>query len=196
MHPLHTLTTMTGREATASRTVVISTFEMGLRTAIVLLVGLVPGAMLTGLLLPFFGAYGLIGLPLVEIAVLFLFNSRSKSGMRQYRWRAMADKRQALDPRTFYLRETPISTSFEDYRSVLVATVPAAEPVRPDRREALVPVARPSRKAVGSDGYINSLPAPASADDETTSTTTGPSAKGGSRKKTKTPGKRAEELTW
>lgn len=114
MNNVYTLTPMTGREASAARTVVIGTVEINFRVWMILLWSSPIGLLLTLILWPFLAELALVAFPLVSATAVFLVHRRSTTGMRLRTYQSIWDKRKAqLD--TFYLCGEPIEVTSDDF---------------------------------------------------------------------------------
>lgn len=124
MHSLYTLTPLTGREASANRTVVIGTVEFNWRVWMIL-VWTAPVALLaTVTAWPLIGQYAIIMLPLVEGAALWLIHRRTSTGLRLRTYQAINDKRRS-NLNQFFLCGHKIDLSEDGFRVLMRNTTPA-----------------------------------------------------------------------
>ncbi|GAB2733284.1 hypothetical protein [Nocardioides pakistanensis] len=131
MHSLYTLTPLTGREASANRTVVIGTVEFNWRVWMIL-VWTAPVALLaTVTAWPLIGQYAIIMLPLVEGAALWLIHRRTSTGLRLRTYQAINDKRRS-NLNQFFLCGHKIDLSEDGFRVLMRNTAP----VQPSRGRA------------------------------------------------------------
>lgn len=122
MSSMYSLTRMTGREASAQRTVVIGTVELNWQVWIILLVAFLPAVLLTAVLWPFLGQLAIVTIPVIEGVAVFLIHRRSSKGLRLRTYRAMWDRKKAsLD--TFMLCGQKIETLPSDLRILSTNTV-------------------------------------------------------------------------
>lgn len=176
MHPLYVLTPMTGREAADTRTIVMNGFELNWRLFIVICAGgaaSVPFGILGFTLL---GQTGLVLMPLVIAASVWLFYRRQTSGLRLKTYRGLWDRYGNREEGVFMLCGSAIDTSLTQSRMLRHSTItaPGHGPVR--NPTALVPTSMlPPRRdgvtlGVSPDGYVTSLegpPKPVAAIDQT-----------------------------
>lgn len=131
MSSMYTLTAMTGREASASRTVVIGTVEFNWRVWMILVWTSPLAVIVTIILWAFIGQLALVGLPLVEGGALWLIHRRTRHGLRLRTYQAMWDKRKAT-LNQFFLCGQPIEINQSDYRKVMDNVAPyVAAPTPP-----------------------------------------------------------------
>lgn len=148
MPTMYTLTAMTGKEASANRTVVIGTIEFNWRVWMIL-VWAAPVALLATIVAwPFLGQVSLIMFPLVEGAAIFLIHRRSSQGLKLRTYQALWDKKRS-DLNSFILCAQKIKVSSTDYR-VLMQNAVAYVPPTPAPPDALVDalMARPAPEGV------------------------------------------------
>jgi hypothetical protein len=128
MSSMYTLTAMTGKEASASRTVVIGTIEFNYRVWMILVFTTPVALIITAILWVGFGQYAIFSVPVCYIAALFLIHRRQSSGLKLRTYQAIWDKRKAATDQ-FFLCGQPIKIGQSDYRNIKpnsVAYVPPA----------------------------------------------------------------------
>ncbi|MGL5825515.1 MAG: hypothetical protein ACRCYU_11985 [Nocardioides sp.] len=123
MLPLYSLTAMTGREASASRTVVIGTVELNYRVWIIILCSSPIGLLLAGLCWPLIGQIAILWIFVIPPVALYLVHARSRQGLKQPVYRTLIDKRKA-DLNTFYLCDEPLKVTVDDFYQIVGNTVP------------------------------------------------------------------------
>jgi hypothetical protein len=123
VHSLYTLTAMTGREASAKRTVVIGTFEFNRRVWLILAAAFPAAVLVMAILWMFVGQLALVTLPVVEVGAVWLFHMRSNSGLRLRTYQAIWDKRTASVDE-FVMCGQPIDVSQSDFRRLMQNTAP------------------------------------------------------------------------
>lgn len=120
---MFSLTELTGREASAHRTVVIGTVEMNWRVWMVLLWTLPLALMVTAVLFVFAGSAALLAIPLVEGGAIYLIHRRTRSGLKLRTYQAIWDrKRSTVD--AFFICGQPIDLSQDRFVSLIGSTVP------------------------------------------------------------------------
>lgn len=103
MHPLHSLTPLTGREAAEKRTVVIGTVELNARLAMILGVATPIGFLAAAISWPFLSQYAVFVFPITLFAAAFLFYRRTSDGMNLHTYQALLDKKRSSDVGKVYL---------------------------------------------------------------------------------------------
>ena len=155
---MFTLTAMTGREASAHRTVVIGTVEMNWRVWMILL-GAFPLAIISTLILmPFVGISSLLMIPLIEGGAVFAIHRRSRSGLKLRTYQSFYDKRRAV-LNQYMLGQQPIDLDLSRFETLYSASAPnpemlaALEGDERDRVLASMPsvAVRPAPRAVRED---------------------------------------------
>jgi hypothetical protein len=119
---LHTLTALTGRDANANRTFAKAGFEARRRTVVVLAIGLFPALIATAIVWAFIGQYAAVVLPVVEGAVFWLVESRTKGGLQQKQYTALLDKRRS-DSGRFYMCGQVVDPDLNELGTVVKASV-------------------------------------------------------------------------
>ena len=122
MNNLHTLTALTGRDANANRTFAKAGFEARRRTVVVLAIGLFPALIATAIVWAFVGQYAAVVLPVVEGAVFWLVESRTKGGLQQKQYTALLDKRRS-DSGRFYMCGQVVDPDLNELGTVVKASV-------------------------------------------------------------------------
>lgn len=103
MHPLHSLTPLTGREAAEKRTVVIGTVELNARLAMILGCATPIGFLAAAISWPFLSQYAVFVFPITLFAAAFLFYRRTSDGMNLHTYQALLDKKRSSDVGKVYL---------------------------------------------------------------------------------------------
>lgn len=133
MNNLYTLTPMTGREASAARTVVVGGFEMNWRVWMILL-WTSPVALLATLMLwPFAGQMALVMMPLISGSALYLIHRRTTTGLKLATYQAMWDKKKSVLDQ-FFLCGRKIDLDPTQLHTLTANTVPVPR-VRVERTE-------------------------------------------------------------
>lgn len=122
------LTPMT-RHADAERKIVIEGFEADKRRIFVAGAGAIPGMLLAGLLAGLLGALAIIPPIVTAVLAIWLFDSRSRKGLRLRHWDAFKDRRKST-PKFRYCGRVinPDDTGFYRIRSLSAPVVHAATP--------------------------------------------------------------------
>lgn len=97
MPVVYSLTRLTGRGRNDNRRIVVLTVETGRRTFIVLCLSAVASAPVTGLVAMFVGVYALVVPPIVIGLGLWLWDSRSRKGLKLRNYQAIIDRRRAVN---------------------------------------------------------------------------------------------------
>lgn len=147
---MFTLTAMTGREASAHRTVVIGTVEMNWRVWMILLFTFPLALIVTLVLLPFVGITSLLAIPVIEGLAVFAIHRRSRSGMKLRTYQTFLDKRRSV-LNQYFLGGQPIDLDLSNYQTIYSASV--SSPFTPSRE--LDPLNPP---VVGADGPVEAKP--------------------------------------
>jgi hypothetical protein len=103
VHPLHSLTPLTGREAAEKRTVVIGTVELNARLAMILGIATPIGFLAAAISWPFLSQYAVFVFPITLFAAAFLFYRRTSDGMNLHTYQALLDKKRSSDVGKVYL---------------------------------------------------------------------------------------------
>lgn len=103
MHPLHSLTPLTGREAAEKRTVVVGTVELNWRLFMVLASAAPVALLVAAITWPFLGQYAIFVFPIILAGASFLFYRRSNNGMGLHTYQALLDKKRSSDVGKVYL---------------------------------------------------------------------------------------------
>ena len=112
--PMFSLTELTGREASAQRTVVIGTVEMNWRVWMVLVWTFPLAVIVAALFYPFLQAGAILAIPLVEGGALYMIHRRTRSGLKLRTYQALLDrKRSAVN--TFFICGQPIDLSLDKF---------------------------------------------------------------------------------
>lgn len=112
--PMFSLTELTGREASAQRTVVIGTVEMNWRVWMVLVWTFPLAVIVAALFYPFLQAGAILAIPLVEGGALYMIHRRTRSGLKLRTYQALLDrKRSAVN--TFFICGQPIDLSIDKF---------------------------------------------------------------------------------
>lgn len=141
------LTPMTGKEAAESRTVIISGFEVGFKTFVICCLAAFPGLILAIIFYPFLGSGALLMFPLAIGGCLYLFQSRSREGLKLRTWQTMVDKKKA-SVNQFFMCGVVIDLDDDGEFTVAANTVPAA---------GTVLRARPDAPTYGTNVYADEL---------------------------------------
>lgn len=146
MSMMYSLTAMTGREASANRTVVIGTVEFNWRVWMILLFTAPVALVATVFAWAFVGQVAIAVFPLVEIAAVFLIHRRQSSGLRLRTYQAVLDQKRGLWDKaaavdTFLLCMKKIEVGESDYRYLMSNTAPYVPPA-PAPADALVDTLR------------------------------------------------------
>lgn len=123
INALYLLTPMTGRTSGAGRTTVIGTVEMKWRTFWIIVFSMAPAGILTAVFFPLLQSWSFLWIPIVIGAAFFLFDRRSKDGLRLRTYQAMFDKRRS-NVNTFFLCGQPIEVAGEEFGTIRQLTVP------------------------------------------------------------------------
>ncbi|GAB3176140.1 hypothetical protein GCM10027059_50540 [Myceligenerans halotolerans] len=132
MHNLYTLTSLTGRDADANRSVVVFGLEARQRPLVVALVAALPGLVAMLVLLPVLGEFAVLMLPLVVVAALVLVEMRVRTGLRHRTYQALLDRGRS-DAGKFFLCGRRIDPDQWELSLLRTACTPNLEPV-PARR--------------------------------------------------------------
>src|SRR3954451_22244497 len=117
------LTPLTGRRATADRTVVVMSYDVNYLLARVILLSLLPAVVAAAVFYPLLHSYAIFVALLVEIALTIIFYARSSSGLQLRVWRRLWNKSRAnLD--TVYLRNVPVDTGAPPVVMLTQASMP------------------------------------------------------------------------
>lgn len=114
---LYQLTKMTGREASASRTVVVGVVDVSWRVVVIGLAGLLTGIPLVALLWPLVGSFALVMLIGWITAGLWLFHGRSRRGLAVHNYVRLLNRRRAVLNR-FLLGPALVTVPRGDWRIV------------------------------------------------------------------------------
>ena len=130
MNNLHTLTDLTGRNAGVNRTVIVQGFEARRRTVAVVLLGAVPAVVVTLVLWTLIGQYAILALPTVVLAVYWLVEVRSRSGLQRRTYETLLDKKRS-DAGQFTMCGRVINPDLHELGTVVASSVPAIRTTRP-----------------------------------------------------------------
>lgn len=123
MSTMYTLTAMTGREAAATRTVIIGSIEFNWRVWMILLWTTPIAVLAAAVTWPLLGQIAVFMIPLVEGLALFMIHRRSPHGLRLRTYQALWDKKRA-SLNTFLLCGHRIDIGSTDYRLLQHNTAP------------------------------------------------------------------------
>ena len=115
--PLYELTTMTGPEASSTRTVVVGVAEFPWRVLVILIVALVTGLLPTLLVWLMVGVWAVAFLVAWMAAAVWLFHGRTSSGLRIRNYAALLNKRRAT-LNQFMLGPAVVQVPHDDWRMV------------------------------------------------------------------------------
>lgn len=103
------LTPLTGRRATADRTVVIMSYDINYLLARVVLLSLLPAMAVGAITYPLLHSYAIFVVLIVETALTVIFYARSSTGLQLQIWRRLWNKSRANLGKVF-LRNVPVDT--------------------------------------------------------------------------------------
>ena len=106
---LYDLTPLTGRKATADRTVVVMSYDMNYLLARVILLSLLPSMAVGAVLYPLLHTYAILVVLIAEAVLTVIFYTRSSTGLQLRIWRRLWNKSRANLGR-IYLRNVPVDT--------------------------------------------------------------------------------------
>lgn len=112
--PMFSLTELTGREASAQRTVVIGTVEMNWRVWMVLVWTFPLAVIVAAVFYPFLQAGAILAIPVVEGAALYMIHRRTRSGLKLRTYQALWDRKKAA-VNTFFICGQPIDLSLDKF---------------------------------------------------------------------------------
>lgn len=104
------LTPLTGRKATADRTVVIMTYDVNYLLARVVLLSLLPSMLLGMLAFPLLHSYAIVVVALAELGFAIVFYARSSTGLQLRIWRRLWNRSRANLGKVF-LRNVIVDTA-------------------------------------------------------------------------------------
>lgn len=117
------LTPLTGRRASAERTVVIATYDVSYVLARVLLLSLLPAMLIGAMTYPLLHSYALIVVILAEAVITFVFYARSSNGLQLRLWRRVWNRSRAQNGKIL-LRNREVSPDRPPLVMVTQAAVP------------------------------------------------------------------------
>ncbi|GAA3634600.1 hypothetical protein [Microlunatus ginsengisoli] len=120
---LYDLTPLTGRKASADRTVVIMTWDVNYLLARVLLLSLLPAVLLGAIAYPLLHSYAVFVVLATEALFTVVFYARSSTGLQLRVWRRLWNKSRANLGRV-YLRNVPVGTGAPAIVMLTQASVP------------------------------------------------------------------------
>ena len=126
MNNLHTLTSLTGRNAGENRTIVVQGFEARRRTVIVALIGVVPALLVTILAWTIFGQRWVVAFPIVELAVFWLVERRARDGLQRRNFETLMDRKRS-DAGRFYMCGRVIDPDLHELGTVVASSVPVLD---------------------------------------------------------------------
>lgn len=127
MNNLHTLTSLTGRNAGENRTIIVKGFEARRRTVIVVLIGLIPALLVTLVLWTVFDQKALVAFPVVEMAVFWLIERRARDGLQRRNFETLVDKKRS-DAGRFYMCGRVIDPDMNELGTMVASSVPVSSP--------------------------------------------------------------------
>lgn len=127
---MYSLTAMTGKEASASRTVVIGTVEFNWRVWMILLWTAPLGVIFAAIMWAVIGQLAIFTIPAVSLAALYLIHYRQKDGLRLATYQALWDKKKA-NTNQFFLCGVPIDVAYDDLRHVMSNVAPYIPVAKP-----------------------------------------------------------------
>lgn len=105
---------------------VVATFEMKMRHFWIGIFAAVPGFLLLLITMPLMGSLSIIWLIIVEAAVFFLIERRSRSGLKLRTFQALIDRSRS-DVGVFQLCGRPVEVSDSAFGSITEMTVPVKD---------------------------------------------------------------------
>lgn len=124
---MYNLTSLTGRQRNAGRTVIINGFEFGRRALIVFGIALGASLPFAVLLMGVFGPVTMVLVPALFIVSAFvLVESRTRNGLQVRLYRSILDKKKAKTDE-FYICWRPVSESLGEAR-ITASAAPRADP--------------------------------------------------------------------
>ena len=121
--PMFSLTELTGREASAQRTVVIGTVEMNWRVWMVLVWTFPLAVIVAAFFYPFLQAGSLLIIPAVEGGALYMIHRRTRSGLKLRTYQALWDRKKSAT-NTFFICGQPIDLALDNFMVLANAAVP------------------------------------------------------------------------
>lgn len=125
---VYDLTPMT-RHADSKRQIVVKGFDLPKRGLAIFTLALIPAIIVAAILWPLLGANALIALVVVELAAFWLFEGRSRSGMRLRNYQSILDSRRTKDGQ-FFVCGQPIEPRASELTYVRTVTRPVERPRR------------------------------------------------------------------
>jgi hypothetical protein len=124
---MYNLTSLTGRDRNAGRTVIVNGFEFGRRALLVFGVAFAVALIPTIILSSMFGAVAMVLTPAVIITAAFvLVESRTRGGLKVRLYQSILDKKRAKTDE-FYICWRPVSESLGQAR-IVSSSAPVASP--------------------------------------------------------------------
>lgn len=123
MHNLHTLTALTGRNASANRTMIVGGTEFRRQHVVIAVIGALPAIVTTVVLWSVIGQYAVLALFAVEGLTFWLLGARSRHGLQQRTFEALLDKKRS-DAGKFSMCGKPIDPELNEIGTLISASVP------------------------------------------------------------------------
>ena len=117
------LTPLTGRRASADRTVVIMSYDINYLLARVILLSLLPSVLAGAIVYPLVHSYAILVVLLVETTLTVVFYARSSTGLQLRVWRRLWNKSRANLGKVF-LRNVPVDTGAPPVVMLTQASMP------------------------------------------------------------------------
>jgi len=117
------------RNVAAQRRVVIQGFDLPARGLIIAGAALLPALLITAIMWVFLGMLAVIAIPIVEVAVFWLVESRTRSGLQLRQYQAFLDRRRSVAGK-FVCCGTPFDPLHGTWGRVVGSTMSTA-PFRP-----------------------------------------------------------------
>jgi hypothetical protein len=120
--PMFSLTELTGREASAQRSVVIGTVEMNWRVWMVLVWTFPLALIITAIGFAIVGSVAIVLIPVVEAFALYMIHFRTRSGLKLRRYQALWDRKKSA-VNQFFVCGQPIDLSQSKWTTLASASV-------------------------------------------------------------------------
>ena len=95
MPVVYSLTELTGRKRNENRRMVVMTFEVRRHTFLIICAAFIAAVPVAGILAVLVGVWGIIAVPVVVMAALWLLDSRQTKGLKLMNYQAIVDARRA-----------------------------------------------------------------------------------------------------
>lgn len=126
------------RGASAQRRVVIQGFDLPARGLMIVALASIPGLMAVAVAWTLIGRLGLFALPAVDIAALYLIETRTRSGLHLRTYQTLYDRRKSRSRiGRFYVAGQVVDPARGVQRLIVSSSRPAAQPPDPEAVEVV-----------------------------------------------------------